>query len=124
MYIWLGRSAPSQLISALFGAPTLDGVDLNTLSLVEQGNDYSARICAIVNQLRQGIAMNQKLRIVKDGAGDLTDARFHWHLIEDRQNFPGGNVAYAEYLSIVLRESQMAQMPTNVGAAPGANPTA
>ena len=115
MYLWLGRAVPPQLLQALFALPSLDGVDLAGLVLTPQGNDYSARVCAIVRSLRSPATQSQKLRVVRDGAGDAVESRFHWHLMEDRQSFPGGTASYSEYVQIVFREASQAAP----GVAPG-----
>jgi protein transport protein SEC24 len=110
LYLWVGREAPQGLVNALFGLPSLEGQDPSALQLVEQGNDYSARVCAIVRCLRAGAAQAQKVRVVREGAGDVNEARFHWHLVEDRQQFQGGTFTYAEYAAIVFKEAQMAHL--------------
>ncbi len=107
LYLWVGRRAPAQLLSALFGAPSLDGVDTAALALAPLANDYSQRVAAIVRTLRAPWYATQKLRVAREGAGDANEARFHWHLVEDKQAFAGGAVTYGEYLPIVARESAM-----------------
>lgn len=106
LLLWVGRAAPPQLLDALFGAPSLEGVDVSTLSLSPRGNDYSARVCAIVRTLRAPWSSTQKLRVVREGSRDAGEARFAWHLVEDRQAFPGGDKAYGEYLAILWRDAQ------------------
>jgi protein transport protein SEC24 len=106
-YLWVGREAPQGLVGALFGAPSLAGADSAQLVLAERGNDYSARVCAIARTLRADARQEQRVRVVREGAGDTNEARFHWHLVEDRQGFRGGDVTYAEYCQNVWREAQM-----------------
>lgn len=128
LYLWCGRSAPQQLLMALFGVPSLDGIDINNLSLQPQGNDYSQRVLAIVNTLRTYSAASvagqqQKLRIVREGSRDINEQRFHWFLVEDKQPFPGGDKSYGEYLPIVARDSHQSAMAGvgmgGVGGVPG-----
>jgi protein transport protein SEC24 len=109
LLMWVGRSAPPPLLQALFGVPSLDQYDFSK-PLLEQNNDYSFRVHAILRTLREPWSQAQKLRIVRDGSNSADEARFHFHLIEDRQNFPGGTVSYTEYLPIVLRESSAQQL--------------
>ena len=116
LYLWVGRAAPPPLLAALFGVQSLEGADPAAITLPVLANNYSARVNAIIAHLRADTTQAQRLRVVREGAGDVHEARFHWHMFEDRQNFPGGNVAYSEYLPIVLRESQMSQMG---GGGPG-----
>ena len=92
------------------GATSLEGVDPAAIVLPSLPNDYSARVNAVVAALRADATQAQRLRVVREGAGDAHEVRFHWHMVEDRQNFPNGNVSYSEYVTIVLRESQMGQM--------------
>lgn len=110
IFLWIGRRSPPQIISALFGIPSLDGIDINNLDLNPLPNDYSQRICAIVRTLRAPWYSTQKIRIVREGSGDINEIRFQWHLVEDKQNFPGGSVSYAEYLPLVGREASMGQL--------------
>lgn len=110
IYLWVGKEAPAGLVQALFGVQSLQGIDTNTVQLLDMGNDYSQRVCAIVRTLRATSTQAQKLRIVREGAGDVNEARFHWHMIEDRQQFQGGTVTYAEYAAIVYKESQMGHL--------------
>lgn len=105
LYLWVGKAAPPQLLGALFGAPSLEGVDTSQLPLTPQGNDYSMRVNALVRTLRRPWSSSQKLRIVREGSRDVGEARFHWHLVEDKQGFPGGDKSYGEYLPIVHRDS-------------------
>jgi protein transport protein SEC24 len=107
LFLWVGREAPAGLVNALFGVGSLAGLDCAHLQLVDRGNDYSARVCAVVRTLRAGARTAPRLRVVAEGAGDVNEARFHWHLVEDRQAFKGGEQTYAEYSSSVWRESQM-----------------
>jgi hypothetical protein len=103
----VGREAPAGLVGALFGVPSLAGLDCAHVQLVDQRNDYSARVCAIVRTLRAGARAAPRLRVVAEGSGDVAEARFHWHLVEDRQAFKGGEQTYAEYTQSVFREASM-----------------
>jgi protein transport protein SEC24 len=106
LVLWLSRTVSPELLAALLGVRSLDGVDpAALLPLRHQGNDYSARVLELVALLRASAPQQQRLRIVRQGSGDAGEARFHWHLIHERQSFPGGNVSYGEYLALVARES-------------------
>ena len=119
LYLWVSRAAQPPLLSALFGVPSLEGVDPGALSLPVLGNDYNARVNALVAHLRDGATQAQKLRVVRDGAGDANEARFYMHLIEDRQQFTGGAVSYAEYIHVVLQESQQSSAMGGGGGGAG-----
>ena len=109
-YLWIGRGAPGGLLQALWGVTSLDGIDPATLTLPPQPNDFSARVRAIVTHLTAHVSQAQRLRVVREGAGDAGEARFHWHLTHDRQAFTGGNITASEYAGIVAREASMGQM--------------
>jgi len=106
--LWLGRAVPPGLIEALFGAPSLDGIDASQLTLPVMPNDYSQRIHAIINALHSTAAYKPNIVIVREGTGGVVETRFHWRLVEDRTQFHGGAITYADYLAMVIRESQTA----------------
>ena len=62
---------------------------------------------------------NEAMAAAREGAGDANEARFHWHLVEDKQNFAGGSITYAEYLPIVARESAMGALGGTGGGGGG-----
>jgi hypothetical protein len=106
MTLWFSRSVSPDLLAALLGIRSLDGVDPAALvPLRHQGNDFSERVLAIIAQLQAAAPQVQRLRIVRQGSGDVHEARFNWHLVHERQSFAGGNVSYGEYLALVTRES-------------------
>jgi hypothetical protein len=78
------------------------------LSLPVLPNDYSQRIHAMIAALHSISAYKPNIVIVREGSSSVAEARFHWRLAEDRTNFHGGSIAYADYLAMVIRESQMA----------------
>lgn len=77
-----------------------------SLQVIE--NDYSHRVNAIINALHSVAPYKPNLVIVREGSGSVGEARFHWRLIEDRTNFHGAAITYADYLAMVIRESQTA----------------
>ena len=113
-FVWVGREAPGGLVAALFGVESLAGVDASALTLVEQGNDYSSRVCGIARTCAADAFAAPRVRVVREGAAGgpggggadgAAEARFHFSLIEDRQAFAGGSVTYAEYVNMVAKES-------------------
>lgn len=109
VYLWLGHECPPELISALFGNIDIQRVqDLSTVTLFEQMNDYSHRVMSILRTISHIQPAAPKIRVVRENARDINEARLHWHMIEDRQTFTGGNVTYHEYISAVTRECQSA----------------
>jgi len=118
-YVWVGRAANGGLVQALWGVPSLDGIDPAALTLPPQPNDFSGRVQALLGHLRAHVAQQQRLRVVREGANDAGEARFHWHLVHDRQAFNGGSVTLAEYVAIVQREAAMGAMGTGGGGGGG-----
>jgi len=105
MFLWVGTNAPAALLQSLFGVPSLAGANTGGLQLVEMDNEYSQRVLSVVSALQEGTSPQQKMRVVRQGAGDFLEARFRYRMVEDRQNFQGGTLAYADYLMTVARES-------------------
>jgi protein transport protein SEC24 len=118
-YVWVGRAANPGLVQALWGVGSLDGIDPAALTLPPQPNDFSGRVQALLGHLRAHVAQQQRLRVVREGANDAGEARFHWHLVQDRQAFNGGSVTLAEYVAVVQREAAMGAMAVGGGGGGG-----
>lgn len=126
LYMWVGRSAPTELLTSLFGIPTMEGVDckqvragmsrspasnraLTSLSCVLQvqllapHDDASRRVASILSAVREERLPFQNLVIMREG--DPVEGRFFWKLVEDRASFSGGSYSYAEYLGQISRLS-------------------
>lgn len=71
------------------------------LVLEARDNPLSRQVAAIVAALSEARPVRPRLTIVCEG--DRSEPRFRMHLVEDRANFPGGNVTYAEYMSAIMR---------------------
>ena len=104
MFVWVGRSADQNLVHSLFGVPTLENVDPAQISLLTSGDDYSSRIGAIVEALREDDAdpyvVSSQIQIIREGDGHA-EARFFWFLVEDRASFQGGTYDYQEFMHFV-----------------------
>lgn len=107
MFLWVGKAAPAQLLQSLFGVPSLEGVDVSSAQLPQLNNEYSKRVNAIVAGLQEESNPQMRFRIVKQGASDTNEIRFHWRLVEDRQQYQGGTFNYADYLQLVSRETSV-----------------
>jgi protein transport protein SEC24 len=134
LYLWVGREAPGALVEALFGAggrvpaaadPTAclvgggsgsGGGGGGAVAAAGGGGDFRARVEGIIRTLRGDAYSQQRLRFVAQGSGDVNEHRFMCHLVEDPQNFQGGTVSYADYMTLVFKESLM---PALGGAAMG-----
>ncbi|KAI9922902.1 hypothetical protein PsorP6_000166 [Peronosclerospora sorghi] len=103
LYIWVGRSAPSEFLESLFGIPSLEGVDCSQLKLLMPHDNTSNRVHAILSAIRLERLPYQKVVIMREG--DPAEGRFFWKLVEDRASFPGGSYSYSEYLGQISRMS-------------------
>ncbi len=70
-------------------------------------NVFSQRVNTIINALHSTASYAPRVTVTREGVGATSEVRFHWRLVEDRASFLGG-VPYAEYATMVARESQMA----------------
>ncbi|CAM9383976.1 unnamed protein product [Scytosiphon promiscuus] len=104
LFLWVGRGANPAIVSALFGLPSLEGVDLGRLQLQEEGNDLCRRVNSVIAALRQERMTYLQVIVVGEGDG-YNERRFYWHLVEDRASFPGGSMNYAEYMQHINRQS-------------------
>ncbi|RLN48787.1 hypothetical protein BBJ28_00008794 [Nothophytophthora sp. Chile5] len=103
IYLWVGRSAPPELLSSLFGVPSMEGVDCKQLKLLAPHDETSRRIDAILSAIRAERLPYQNVVIMREG--DPSEGRFFWKLVEDRASFSGGSYSYSEYLGQISRLS-------------------
>eukprot|EP01087_Luapelamoeba_hula_P003660 TRINITY_DN1347_c0_g1_i2.p1 TRINITY_DN1347_c0_g1~~TRINITY_DN1347_c0_g1_i2.p1 ORF type:complete len:1021 (+),score=158.62 TRINITY_DN1347_c0_g1_i2:100-3162(+) len=99
LLLWVGRAAAPELLQALFGVPVLDD---QHLYLARQGNDYSERVCNIVDTLRGQHPPYQKLYVIREG--DPMEYRFFSHFVEDKNK--NGLPNYYEFLVQLQRQIQ------------------
>ncbi len=117
LYLWVGREAPGALSEALWGpGGRVPAANDPRAALPPPANDFAARVAALVRTLRGDAYAQHRLRFVAQGAGDINEHRFMSHMVEDPQNFQGGTVSYADYMTLVFKESLM---PALGGAAMG-----
>ncbi|KAG6622779.1 protein transporter Sec24 [Phytophthora cinnamomi] len=103
LYLWVGRSAPPELLESLFGVPSMEGVDCSQLKLLAPHDDTSNRVDAILSAIRAERLPYQNVVIMREG--DPAEGRYFWKLVEDRASFPGGSYSYSEYLGQISRMS-------------------
>lgn len=104
LLMWVGRQVNPSIMNALFGVPSLEGVDLSQISLKEDSSDFTARLCAVIDAIRSERGRFQQLHIVREGDGPM-QAFFARYLVEDRANFQGGTYSYGEYMNHVTRQA-------------------
>ena len=66
--VWIGRATSPQVLQALFGIPSLDEVDFNTVALLEQnGSDLAARVRRLVTALEEERNVSLQIHLVREG---------------------------------------------------------
>ena len=85
------------------------------VKLFSSGNDVASRVHAITQALREDSAeplnIAPRITVVREGDAAM-EARFFWHMVEDRSSFSGGTYNYQEFMEMVNR-------PPGAGAPPG-----
>jgi len=104
MYLWVGKMADMNVISALFGSHTIDDFNPDELQPIFRGDPFAARVGAIVEALREDEAdqfvLPAKINVVKEGDHER-EGRVFWFMVEDRASFQGGTHSYEEFMQFV-----------------------
>ena len=87
--------------------------------MVPRDNDYSRRVCALVDALREPSAQQQRITVCRAGMNDSAEVRFLWRLVEDPASYPGGKIGYKDFYASVHRESQQAPPAPGTGVNQG-----
>lgn len=53
LFMWVGRAVNPAIINTLFGVNTLEGADMASLQINPANSDFSSRVDAVVQALRQ-----------------------------------------------------------------------
>ena len=94
LYLWIGKTIPTQLIQDLFGVN--DYISINvTDGLPTLENEFSTYLKSFVNHLRQENRTFQKLYIVREG--DPLTVNFLNFLVEDKTN-SAPPISYHQFL--------------------------
>lgn len=103
MSLWVGSAANPSILQSLFDTSSLQEIQ----SLVSTpSDDFGKRFMNIVDALNgQG-----NVTIVREGDAHL-EARFFWHLIEDRASFQGGTYSYEEFMKFCTDPNANGGMP-------------
>ena len=104
LYMWVGKDAPAAFLNSAFSLGSLEGIDCSQVMLLRNPDELSQRINGIVDALREDRPTFMQLHVCREGDGG-NEARFFWHLVEDRASFTGGTYSYAEFLQHVTRQS-------------------
>eukprot|EP00005_Dracoamoeba_jomungandri_P012792 CAMPEP_0174270286 /NCGR_PEP_ID=MMETSP0439-20130205/43913_1 /TAXON_ID=0 /ORGANISM="Stereomyxa ramosa, Strain Chinc5" /LENGTH=642 /DNA_ID=CAMNT_0015359519 /DNA_START=782 /DNA_END=2707 /DNA_ORIENTATION=- len=90
LLLWVSSQCNPSFVQQIFGVPVLDD---NHLRLVEQDNEMSRRVMAIVGYIRQYYPGFQQLYVIREG--DPMQEEFFSHFIEDRSR---NLLSYYEFL--------------------------
>ena len=63
----------------MFSIQSLQGIDCSQLVLLQNPDDLSQRVNAIINALREERSTFMQLNVVAEG--DQNEPRFFWHLV-------------------------------------------
>jgi protein transport protein SEC24 len=83
MLFRVGRSVNPNMIHAIFGVPSLEGVDLGALQIQSDSCDFAFRLNAVITALRAERGRHMQLKIIKESDGSA-EAYFARYLVEDR----------------------------------------
>lgn len=100
--LWIGRSCPSDMLEAILGLRSLEGVDCGRIRLKENGNSSMAVLNNHIDAIRlQRSHIYQVAQVV--GPKDPSEPRFLAALTEDRAQT---SMTYVEFLCHVHRQIQ------------------
>ncbi|KAG8134671.1 hypothetical protein E2320_007764, partial [Naja naja] len=100
MFLWLGVSAPPELIQGIFNVPSFAHVSTEASRLPELDNPYSSKLRSIIDQLQSRTPYSMKILIVKQR--EQTEMVFKQFLIEDKNIY--GGASYVDFLCCVHKE--------------------
>ncbi|KAL6066051.1 Protein transport protein Sec24B [Balamuthia mandrillaris] len=99
LLLWIGKAVHGELLEQLFGVSSLAAIE--ELELHRRENEYSVKVCAIVEAIRRERPGLQKLYVIREG--DATEIRFFSHFVDDRtKTLP----SYYEFLCQLQRQVQ------------------
>eukprot|EP01098_Paradermamoeba_levis_P000274 TRINITY_DN1027_c0_g2_i3.p1 TRINITY_DN1027_c0_g2~~TRINITY_DN1027_c0_g2_i3.p1 ORF type:complete len:132 (+),score=27.92 TRINITY_DN1027_c0_g2_i3:360-755(+) len=81
LYLWIGKEVAPELLFALFGTNSLQGVNSAQLRLTLEDNQ-SQKVDRIISEIRSQRPTYQRLYIIKEG--DPLEGRFFAYLVEDK----------------------------------------
>ena len=102
LYLWVGRTAPQELLQDVLQVPSLEGIDTSRLRIPLLDNEMSVRANRLINAVRsQRAHILQCPRVL--GPKDAMEGRFISMLTEDRAQT---TMSYVEFLCHVHRQIQ------------------
>ena len=108
LLLWVGRGLDPRLVQALFGVPSLDGIDAGVLRVELQpgDGDVKRRTCNVIDALRLANSAGAFKQLAVFKEGDPLEYKFRFSLVEDRAPFNGGSMSYDEYVAHCSRLSR------------------
>ncbi|XP_074084413.1 protein transport protein Sec24D isoform X2 [Macrotis lagotis] len=100
MFLWLGGSAPPELIQGIFNVPSFAHINTDVTSLPEVGSPYSQKLRLTINNIQQKKPYSMKLMIVKQR--EQPEVHFRQFLVEDKGLC--GGASYVDFLCCVHKE--------------------
>ncbi|XP_060102849.1 protein transport protein Sec24D [Heteronotia binoei] len=100
MFLWLGVSAPPELIQGIFNVPSFAHVSTEATILPEVENPYSSKLRAMIDHLQSKSPYSMKILIVKQR--EQPEMAFKQFLVEDKSVY--GGASYVDFLCCVHKE--------------------
>lgn len=100
MFLWLGVSAPPDLIQGIFNVPSFAHVSTEATLLPEVENPYSTKLRSMIDHLQSKTPYTMKILIVKQR--EQPEMVFQQFLVEDKSIY--GGASYVDFLCCVHKE--------------------
>uniref|UniRef100_A0A663MK99 SEC24 homolog D, COPII coat complex component n=1 Tax=Athene cunicularia TaxID=194338 RepID=A0A663MK99_ATHCN len=100
VFLWLGVSAPPELIQGLFNVPSFAHISTEATSLPDLDNPFSKKLKSILEHIQSQKPYTMKLIIVKQR--EQSEMLFRQFLVEDKSIY--GGASYVDFLCCVHKE--------------------
>ncbi|XP_054028522.1 protein transport protein Sec24D [Dryobates pubescens] len=100
LFLWLGVSAPPELIQGLFNVPSFAHISTEATSLPDLDNPVSKKLKSILEHLQSQKPYTMKLVIVKQR--EQPEMLFRQLLVEDKSIY--GGASYVDFLCCIHKE--------------------
>lgn len=100
MFLWLGVSAPPELIQGIFNVPSFAHISTEATLLPVADNPYSKKLRSIMDYIQSKRPYTMKLQIVKQR--EQAEMLFRQYLVEDKSVY--GGASYVDFLCCVHKE--------------------
>lgn len=100
MFLWLGVSAPPELIQGIFNVPSFAHISTEATLLPEVENPYSKKLRSIMDYIQSNRPYSMKLLIAKQR--EQAEMLFRQYLVEDKSLY--GGASYVDFLCCVHKE--------------------